>query len=108
MWGHYHWLRSSSTFHESWMKFVKEAVAKTPSPAFYQRVTHEVRIKYYRTDVVYENIIVGLYPGTMATAEDSTTSTHDEGECWEEDLHSLSCSEDEDRGGLVCTGIIFI
>ena len=41
-----------------------------------------------------------LYPGTMATA-DSTTSTHDEGECWEEDLHSLSCSEDEDRGELV-------
>ena len=107
MWGYYHLLRSSSTIHESWMKFVKEAVAKTPSPALYQCVTH-VRIKYYRTDVVYENIIVGLYPGTMTMAEDSTTSTHDEGECWEEDLHSLSCSEDEDRGGLVCTGLISI
>ena len=108
MCGHYHLLLSSSSFHESWMKF-KEAVAKTPSPVFYQHVTHEVRIKYYRTDVVYENIIVGIYPGTMATAEDSTTSTHDEGECWEEeDLHFLSCSEDEDRGGLVCTGLIFI
>ena len=47
------------------------------------------------------------YPGTMATA-DCTTSTHDEGECWEEGLHSLSCSEDEDRGELVCTGLIFI
>ena len=46
-------------------------------------------------------------PGTMATA-DYTTSTHDEGECWEEGLHSLSCSEDEDRGELVCTGLIFI
>ena len=47
------------------------------------------------------------YPGTMATA-DCTTSTQDEGECWEEGLHSLSCSEDEDRGELVCTGLIFI
>lgn len=56
MWGHYHLLRSSATFHEFWMKFVKEAVAKTPSPAFYQHVTHEVRIKFYRTDVVYETI----------------------------------------------------
>ena len=26
----------------------------------------------------------------------------------EEGLHSLSCSEDEDRGELVCTGLIFI
>ena len=43
----------------------------------------------------------------MATA-DCTTSTQDEGECWEEGLHSLSCSEDEDRGELVCTGLIFI
>ena len=42
----------------------------------------------------------------MATA-DCTTSTQDEGECWEEGLHSL-CSEDEDRGELVCTGLIFI
>ena len=56
MWGHYHLLRSSATFHEFWMKFVKEAVAKTPSPAFYQHVIHEVRIKFYRTDVVYETI----------------------------------------------------
>ena len=40
------------------------------------------------------------YPGTMAKA-DVTTSTHDEGQCWEEGLHSLSCSEDEDRGELV-------
>ena len=47
------------------------------------------------------------YPGTMATA-DCTTSTHDEGDCCEEGLHSLSCSEDEDRGELVCTGLIFI
>ena len=46
-------------------------------------------------------------PGTMATA-DCTTSTYDEGECWEEVLHSLSCSEDKDRGELVCTGLIFI
>ena len=43
----------------------------------------------------------------MATA-DCTTSTHDEGDCCEEGLHSLSCSEDEDRGELVCTGLIFI
>ena len=48
-----------------------------------------------------------FYRGTMATA-DCTTSTHDEGECWEEGLHSLSCSEDEDRGELACTGLIFI
>ena len=40
----------------------------------------------------------------MATA-DCTTTTHDEGEFWEEGLHSLSCSEDEDRGELVCTGL---
>ena len=38
--------------------------------------------------------------GIMAMAEDSTTRTHGEGECWEEDLHSLSCSEDEDIGTL--------
>ena len=44
----------------------------------------------------YQNFI--RYPGTMAM-EESTTSTHDEGECWEEDLHYLSCSEDKDRGG---------
>ena len=30
---------------------------------------------------------------------------NEEGECWEEGLHSLSCSEDEDRGELVCTGL---
>ena len=39
---------------------------------------------------------------------DCITSTHDEGECWEEGHDSLSCSEDEDRGELVCTGLIFI
>ena len=50
---------------------------------------------------------IGHYLGTMAIAEDSTISTHDEGECWEEDFHSLSSSEDEDRGGLVMHWINF-
>ena len=46
----------------------------------------------------YQNFVLvkGIYPGTTAMAKDSTTSTHDEEECWEEDLHSLSCSEDEE------------
>ena len=52
-------------------------------------------------------ILMHSFPGTMATA-DCTTSTHDEGDCCEEGFHSLSCSEDEDRGELVCTGLIFI
>ena len=56
MWGHYHLLRSLTTFHEFWMKFVKEPDAKTPSPAFDQHVTHEVHIKFYRTNVFYETI----------------------------------------------------
>ena len=58
-------------------------------------------------DSLSESLARARLPGTMATA-DCTTSTHDEGDCCEEGLHSLSCSEDEDRGELVCTGLIFI
>ena len=62
--------------------------------------------KSRRTDLGGRRLFLH-YPGTMATA-DCTTSTQDEGDCWQEGLHSLSCSEDEDRGELVCTGLILI
>ena len=42
MWGQYHSLRSSPSFRDDWIDFVKEAVGRTPSPIFFQHVTHEI------------------------------------------------------------------
>jgi hypothetical protein len=42
MWGQYHSLRSSASFRDDWVHFVQEAVGRTPSPIFFQHVTHEV------------------------------------------------------------------
>ena len=67
------------------------------------------RFTHYQT--LYQSLpeLRSRVKGTMDTADCTHyISTHDEGECWEEGLHSLSCSEDEDRGELVCTGLIFI
>ena len=35
-------LRTSTSFHSDWVHFVRAAVKRTPSPIFYQHVTHEV------------------------------------------------------------------
>ena len=50
------------------------------------------------------SIILRILSSAVRLLAADATSTNDGGECWEEDLHSLSCSEDEDRGELVCTG----
>ena len=42
MWGAYHMLRTSTSFHSDWVHFVRAAVERTPSPIFYQHVTHEM------------------------------------------------------------------
>ena len=42
MWGHYRQLRSSEAFRLDWVKFVQESVKRTPSPVFFQYVTHEL------------------------------------------------------------------
>ena len=42
MWGQYHSLRSSASFRGDWIEFVEAAVGRTPSPIFFQHVTHEM------------------------------------------------------------------
>ena len=41
MWGQYHLIRCSTDFHNTWQKFVVNAIGVMPSPSFYQFVTYE-------------------------------------------------------------------
>ena len=62
MWGKFHSLRTTTSFHSQWVEFVSQAqVGSTPSPTFYQQATL----------TVFKALIVARYP--LTSASDSHT-----------------------------------
>ena len=59
MWGAYHRLRSSETFHKDWKDFVDESVGLKGYPVLYQFVTH----------IIFKKLIKAQYPLSDSTAE---------------------------------------
>ena len=58
MWGSYYQLRSKNL----WVTFVQQAIRKTPSPLFYQHVTHFVFKLLMKNIFVYLSLIVQMLP----------------------------------------------
>ena len=100
MWGTYHQHRSSADFHQKWVQFVQQAIDKTPSPAFYQHVTHEV----------FKSIIKLKYPiqesnsdvsGTHLTREEENALRYVAGHVIRKIRNNLEHSSDSSKDDMI-------